>query len=81
MMSAGTIIYTITASTVTKCVSPQEIGTVIGLDTGITNCIRVLAPFIGTHLAFLWGNYDVVGVACGFIMSVSIAIQLKNHNK
>lgn len=61
----------------TKCVSDQDIGTVIGLDTAITNCIRVISPFFGTFLVSLRGSYDIIGIACGILMSLSIAAQLR----
>jgi len=44
---AGGILNTLLSSTLTKAVSPQEIGGILGLSTSIESSTRIIAPILG----------------------------------
>lgn len=74
MMSAGTILYAISTALLTRSVRAEENGTIIGIDMGLTNLQRVVAPLLGTVLISTFGHASV-GLFCAGFSLLGIFVQ------
>jgi hypothetical protein len=71
LMSAGTVIFTLSTSMLTRMVDPRMIGSLIGLDMAVTGVLRVIAPLLGTWLSAWFGD-ESIGLCCSLFVAISI---------
>ena len=78
---AGGLLNTLLSSTLTKAVSPHEVGGILGLSASIESSTRIIAPTLGGYLLQQVGTW-APGLASAVIMTlvtVYIFFSLYNH--
>ena len=78
---AGGILNTLLSSTLTKAVTPQEIGGILGLAASVDSSTRIIAPILGGALLQQLGTW-APGAFGAIVMSglfIYVWIQIYNH--
>ncbi len=78
---SGGVLNTILSSTLTKAVSEQEVGGILGISTSIESLTRVFAPTLGGALLGVVGYWSpgVFGAVLLAVLSVYTWVAIANH--
>lgn len=79
-ISGGTL-NTLLSSTLTKAVTPQEVGGILGLSASVESATRIIAPVLGGALLQQVGAWapGVFGAVLMFGLTVYVIVKIYNH--
>lgn len=77
---AGGLLNTVLTSTLTKAVTPDEVGGIIGFSTSIESLTRVIAPTLGGFLLATFGTWAPGLFSAIVLAGLSIYVQQRIYN-
>jgi DHA1 family tetracycline resistance protein-like MFS transporter len=77
---SGGLLNTLLSSTLTKAVTPQEIGGILGLSAGVESATRIIAPILGGVLLQQIGTWAPGAFGTVLMVGVSIYVYIKIYN-
>jgi len=78
---AGGTLNTLLSSTLTKAVTPQEVGGILGLSASVESATRIFAPILGGALLQQVGTWapGAFGAVLMFGLTVYVIVKIYNH--